>query len=219
MTVCDTPRCLMNRLYFYRGCKDVPRASIVAFRTMDRVRVALSISAFTNQRDPSQQLLGNVRHRSQMVIQRSILIFYSVAVSIPRNANAILRFSWLITQITNTIRKWEISRRACITAARRVNTGHLALSLENLRAHPGRGPSNDAWEVNTHACLYKSITKGNTPLWSQFLSIVTQLEWTFNKLSPLTAVVHPEAVKWCSYAQRSPLWKWWYITPDKTLNM
>lgn len=57
-----------------------------------------------------------------------------------------------------------MSRRTCFTAARRVNTGNLALSLEKLQAHPGSGPANNAWEVNTDTFFDKSNIKGNTGL-------------------------------------------------------
>lgn len=125
---------------------------------------------------------------------------YYVTVSVSAHDN--LTFLSWITRTAETVRKWEISCRACITAARRVHTGHLALSLEKLQAHPVRGPSNNAWNENTHVCLYKSIAKGNRGLGQACVCKAQPLELTFATLRLLAAVVHPEAVEcmWCMHS-------------------
>lgn len=97
-------------------------------------------------------------------------------VTVSVSPHDILTFPSWITRTAATVRKWEISCRACITAARRVHTGHLALSLEKLQAHPGRGPSNNAWKENTHVCLYKSITKGKRGFGQVFVCKAQPLE-------------------------------------------
>lgn len=120
---------------------------------------------------------------------------YNVTVSVSAHDN--LTFLSWITRTAETVREWEISCRACITAAR-----HLALSLEKLQAHPVRGPSNNAWKETTRVCLYKSITKGNRGLGQACVCKAQPLELTFATLRPLAAVVHPEAVecKWCMHS-------------------
>lgn len=142
-------------------------APTVAFRTMDRVR---------NLRDPFQAgntIQTNVQYRRRISLSidrtttNQIQIIIQCGLTGCNLSSTVMEFDFLryshprdsmsfITTIAQSVGQWEISCRACFTPARRVNTGNLELSLEKLQAHPGRGQSNNAWEVNTDTFLTKS---------------------------------------------------------------
>lgn len=73
----------------------------------------------------------------------------------------------------------------------------LSLSLEKPQAHPGRGPSNHAWELRAHVCLYKK--EGEKHHQGQDRSVASirvpqRFELRLRSLSPPAATVHLHAV-------------------------